>query len=297
MSLIKQHILDSFQRDGSAHKSGRANNAFSGLVLVDSDGVQHYHALGSGFCHGMFQKWRIRDALGVTDKKLVAVLTQVQELLVEKEKAKDYIKWLVTSSPWHSVFIEKDVIRIIEWGWVLDPSAPANLLGSACIATRWLTETYNPEVVKRFPVYTELLQASFSETESFLFANLFAPQTSSLYPLSVAPLTTDHAVFSWPRMTQNDVKRFLEHQPINIQPPFQKTGGVEGQICALWSYNNDSIYSNFVDLVRQIKPVAYNTRPSLDIFKKVQDSVVLLQNREQLHSVVNQIKEWVYEGC
>ncbi len=281
--MVDQKILNQFILDTTdAH-----HNVYMAYVLQGKK-EPYYYLVGNAACHGRLQK-------SYYPKGVMAILSVVRKGYIEdnKEACLRYISWLVNESPWAAIFIEKDVARVWDYGWVISPEHPANFVASGCIATRFFTENYEEAVKKRFKIWLELTANNYSGTEAFLFANMISSVRSDLYPMSVVPLTNGHTIFDGVNMSFEVAKAFLSHKPTNLHPLLNKQGGVSGGVFALWTGHSGS--GSFAKVLTELSPLNAKTKVDLHIFRAVKTKSAILANIDDVKSIIEQAKVVLYE--
>lgn len=273
----------------SAASKQKNANAYCAVITENKEGGLFLRDHGRGPCHGS-----LKEPCYTNNEPIEFVLSSVQDLRVDADGAYDYFNWLVNRSPWASVFITKDVCEGLNLGWVVDAHQPHQLVASALIASRFPTESYNPEVSNRFSVYTELLGLGYDEITSYLFACLFyktASYREKLYPLTFTPLSSGHLPFDFTCQPERYLRNILRGTPTLDTTTFAENRGYGSGITSIWGGKKDG--EAFVRFMRNVAPVKKEAAINYNIFYKEAEVGNLIKSPEDFKSVVDQILERV----
>lgn len=284
--------LEEFREEFAAAASNHKNaNAYCAVVIKDKDGNLNLYNHGRGPCHGS-----LKSPCYSNDKPIEFILSSVQNLLVNVNKAHEYFNWLINRSPWASVFITKDVDEGIRLGWVVDAHQPNQLVISALIASRFPTESYDTEVSSRFQVYTELLSLGYNEITSCVFASLFhktATHRPACYPITFTPISSGHSPFSFQGQPEKHLRNILEGSP-NLDPlTFSENRGYGVDITSIWGPRK--YHDAFTSFMRQVAPERKEAAVNYNIFFKQAEVGTLIKSKKDFKSVVDQILQRVYQ--
>lgn len=286
------HLKDLRTQFAEQGRSERSSNAYI-AVIVESSKEKDLKllTLGPGPCHGSLQYQSLPYQL-LDHQRVKYVLSQVQKLLVDKSDAEKYIEWLVQRSPWNEVFLTKDVQDILTYGYVARTDLPNNLVAGAFVASRFITESYTKDVVKRFSVYKEMIAAGASETEAYLFAHTYSSEhQKKLYPMLVQPLSSGHTALDVAGKTKDYFKRFVTASPHYAGPNFADKKGYENKIYATWGSSEGNSFTKFCS---KLKPRSGKETTNYNIFYKPKTFSYYVNNRDELKDVLAQIKEQLY---
>lgn len=260
-------------------------NAYVGLMLEAKDGTLVHRDLGKGPCHGALQTYQLRDKGVMLPIKYI--LSTIQAHDYPKKDVLFYIDWLINKSPWACVFVDKDAESVYQYGWLIGTDHSSNLVASACIATRYFTETYTPEISRRFSTYLHILTLGFSEHESMLMSYLFEKDNTKKYSVTFRSLEGGHSVFGLNRAPESYYRNFLKNTPAGLRKnTFEKAQGYDNGVHVLWAYSRSEAFFNWIKRVRPIQSIS---KKSLNIFEKIKVDTFTITSEEGFKSVIEQI--------
>lgn len=289
-----EKLREVFAKSSLSHKS---SNAYLGVVLQHKEGKQTLEVLGGGPCHGAFSSASLRHKFP-NSNSIEFLLSSVQKLLVSHEEAVVYFDWLANRSPWKDVFVTKDPEDIIKKGWVVSTDFPDNLVASALIATRFVTESYTPIILGRYKVYKDILSLGFNELEAFLFSYLFnRKKTSENFPLVFAPVTSGHAVLGVYSPTESYCRNFLLGVAAGAHnESFKKRGGYSNEVTDVWKSPKVPNSSALNTWIKGLRPKDAKAKKNLNIFHKELTSGWEIPNQKAFKSVIEQALERIYNA-
>lgn len=164
MSAEKQKeawIVHGMSRRGS-NKSDQYYNAYTAVEYPDK-----FQNLGEGACHGNFQGDLRKGCTVLHSWKMN------NSFPVDPVDEKFFYTWLINESPWAKAFIEKDYEEVLKKGFTLDPKFPADYILSACVATRFLTESYNKWTKSHYETFKDLVNEKVDPLWAFVMAVMY----------------------------------------------------------------------------------------------------------------------------
>lgn len=276
--------------------NNKSSNAFIGLVFKhNTTGELHYHELGPGPCHGALSQSSLRSYCSGIIKAYSPeyILSSVQNLLVPQADAEMFIEWLVQRSPYQEAFITKDVKDILKYGYVCRTDLPNTFVAGALIASRFITESYNDSIVKRFKVFKKFTEAGISETEAFLFAHSFVlnNKAGGRWEVEVSNLSSGHAAIDLGGRGLTYAKNFLNANIADKRGTFKERMGYESGIFSVWG---ESESKNLSSICRVLKPRSKLDAKNYNIFEKKPTAGYLINNLDDLRDIGEQLKERIY---
>lgn len=269
-----------------------SHNSFGGFILDDMS----LRTIGTWVCHGWLIPYNLSTLCNkhkFQSKDIKYILSACMHSFASQDKVLAHIDWLVNRSPWASIFLDKDVARIYELGFVVDAHAPSNLVGNGLVATRFYTESYVSDWKNRAPINQEFLDMGFTETEAYLFTHLYAPDKKSLYPVTYSRYSSGHAVLSSSNVGKEYYKNFLSGNPVNLSGSIRECGGYPTDtLNATWGKSVSG--DRFSERVQALRPIIAVQKKDLHIFRRTAREAWSYENREQLKSVLTQLKEMIY---
>jgi hypothetical protein len=279
-----EDVRKKFVADGEDHLD---KNAYLALMLEGKDGELVYKILGNGPCHGSLQIYNLANKVTLPIKY---ILSAIQTHNYKDEYVLPYIDWLLNRSPWADVFVDKDVKSVYKYGWLIGTDQPSNLVASACIATRYFTETYTPQISRRYETYLHILSLGFSEHESMLMSYLFEKDKGKKYLVNFRSLECSHSVFAMNRAPESYYRNFLNDNPKGCQTgSFKSRKGYDGEIHALWKSSGGSSSDAFFSWIQNVRPIDSKAKKSLNIFEKIETKGFTITSEEGFKSVITQV--------
>lgn len=151
-------------RKGGGYDSHQ--NAFLGIL----DDKEVFHNLNFGPCHGGLQE--PYKGRGYTPKVIyswkmnrVAVSTDEREAF--------YTNWLIKESPWSKAFISKSWEEVLEEGYKVKTDLPSDYVASACVATRFYTESHNNWIHGHVNTFEDLLDKGVDPLWAFTMSQMY----------------------------------------------------------------------------------------------------------------------------
>lgn len=282
--------IQKFRETFAASAKGNGSNAYLGVILGNDQIGLSYKNIGSGPCHGAFQSYQLREKINGLPIKYL--LSTVQSHNYEKEQVVPYIDWMANRSPWAALHVEKDPEAILKFGWVISPDFPANLVASACIATRAFTEHYTPSVGSRFKTYLHILSLGFKEEEALLMSYLFVKGNTSRYSVVFAELVAGHGIFALNGQPECYYRNFLLGTPKNlVGGTFASNKGYDGEVCAVWKTPSVPASTAFMTWIKRVRPRDAVGKKNLNIFEKILTDGWEYTTEEGFKNVLEQILE------
>lgn len=269
---------------------GNHSNAYGGLIFTDGQMT----TIGGHPCHGFLgtSYYHSYQRKNVDVQYILSAIRSDQ--ITDHDTARDFYNWLFNDSPWHSVFIEKSYDKALTHGVVGDPSAPANLLASGMIASRFMTETYASDQQYRRPIYKELREAGFSQADAFVFAHMFVSENPAkkLYPVKFSRFSSGHSVFPGQGAAEGYFRNFFNSTPYMLTEPLGRTGYKAGTLNSVWG--DYSGKDGFGQWCSTVAPTKKKVAKDYHIFRAKPKDSYLIQNRADFVEVVLKIKERIY---
>lgn len=292
-------IREEFAKKASEYTNRKGSdwNSFGGFVLSDNT----YFHVGKWVCHGWLSEYNLEHYVPNRGKVHKTGIKYVLSAVMHNwtstdEQLNKFIDWLVNRSPWAVVFVDKDVQRIRELGYVVDANHPSSFIGSAMVASRFMTESYSGDNWKwRCDVYQELLAIGCTENEAFMFAHMYNKETAGkLYPITFSRLSAGHSTFYGCNYQENYVRSFLEGKPANFGGNVLASGkGYEGDtLNKTWGKTTGS--DAFAKKVQALLPVSKRIKKDLHIFRKAPSTSYSYKDREDFASVIQQLRGLIY---
>ncbi len=271
---------------GDKKKGHEGEVAFMGVI--DSDG-QLTRAYGN-VCHASFRE-SVSYHFSIDDnKKIQYLLSAQQKRLCSKEEEIFFVDWLVNKSPYTEVFVNKDVDSILAYGHVIDPNQFSTLIGSALVATRFITESGGQSPFGRWPIFQEIIRCGESVDMAFLFSHLYTSQNSKqLYPMILAPLDNNHVCIKPAEHSLDYMKNFLAHKAIK-GASFKERNGFGYGLASAWEAFDGSKTKADVLLGRLI-PASQFVGKNHNIFAIKPKNQYALKNDKDLVNIIQQVKE------
>lgn len=291
-------IREKFASDAADYVSRRSSehNSFGAFILSDNS----YFLVGKWVCHGWLSDNNITGYIKNREKLKIGikyVLSAVMTPWVTEDKLLAYIDWLVNRSPWEKIFLDKDAKSVRKLGYLIDANYPSSFIGSAMIASRFMTESYSGDRWQtRCHLYQELLEVGCTENEAFIFSHIYDSTTyKSLYPVSFSTLSSGHSTFYATYYQENYVRNFLSGTPVNVgkNTLAQGRGYEYSSLNSTWG---DATGKNsFLDKVSSLVPVHKHLKQDLHIFRRIisKDQYQIL-DREDFSSIISQLRECLY---
>ncbi len=285
------------------HASASGHNAYGAFILRDNT----LGTVGPWVCHGWlkdetFPEYLRQDNLNLRLRRgasPVYILSAVMHLHTSKEFARSYIHWLVNESNWAEVFVDKDADSIMRLGYLVDANKPSNLIASAFVASRFLTESYTgtEQLLLRHKVYEKLLTLGCSRNEAFMFCHMYTPEVSKkFYPIVPMLFKTGHTPFSYSGVTQAVVKNFLTNNRVGLSTHTiaERVGYSSNSISAVWGSVTTPDANSFWTKVMAIAPAKATKSVDHNIFRKIKVNGVSFSSDEDFLSVINQLRAIVH---
>lgn len=268
-------------------KNNVKQNAYLGTAIKSGDKFT-LCIQGAGPCHGGWQRNREKMS------RPLYAFSSVQEEKRCPEIEKDFYTFLANESCFKDCFISKDYEDILENGWVLDCSQPANIVANAAIATRFYTEHYSASLKARHPTYLALRELGIDVWESYFFAHVFTPaNTKKAFPCSAVPYRAGHTIFQLENRPLDAYKRMLkgvfDKNGVSKESFMDNDGYTYGTLDTLWGKQGENPKSG--EWFQKFKPIVATAKVNLNIFEKKVAEGYSLKSESDLLSVVEQIKE------
>lgn len=262
------------------------NNVTLGGVRGEEQGVW----MENGPCHGGYSKGNCRDV------KYLIWGPKLRRNLMPNSERKLFTEWLTKESPWAPVFLSKDWKEIKQYGFVGRTDLPENFVISACIASRFTYESYCDFSGIR-AVWRSLIAAGVSLEDAYLFSHLLIKEGKGW---KVGAFSTGHSPFNLSTVQEDAYRNYWAKNLGNPSPrTFFDNGGYGGCNCSAYSLfsnkNSSSSYSGaFYKRILSMRPKSLNMAINHNIFKLEDKAGYLLTNKEDLFSIIDQIKEAVH---
>jgi hypothetical protein len=218
---------------------------------------------------------------------------------IDEERGKKYIHWLTNASPYAEAFVDKNPNTIWEKQFILTPHVPANVMVSAAIATRWLSESRNKGPIR---IWNELVvKCKADPLYAFAFSHFYnVTNFDTLYPVFCSP-NDNHNVLYFSKLNTKVVKNFVTNNKVGPTDTYFKLRGYKN-LEALWGGREQSVgtvstgaagvYVKMGDIVKTFRPkivtsVNYNPFEKYMLIKS-KEQVARLQNISDLENVYNQ---------
>ena len=287
---------EQFAADSEYSRNHRSsdNNSFGGFILKDNT----YAKVGKWLCHGWLSDYNIAGHIPcktvVNKVGIKYVLSAVMKPHVSDKLLRRFIDWLINRSPWQHLHLDKDVDRVLKYGYVVDANHPSSLITSGFIASRFVTESYmaKDEVTRRCRVYEELLDMGCSENEAFFFAHMYTSdgKKGDAYPITFSRWSSGHSTFYANNYQENYVRNFLQGTPANLASNILSSAkGYES--CTLnkvWGNQTDK--DSFGERVQRIIPISKSEKKDYHIFRKAPAKGYSYKDREDFMSVIEQLR-------
>lgn len=274
--------------EGYTSRYSSDHNAYGGFIYEDGT----THVVGRYACHGFLGTYSMETLRKKAKISYLMSAVMHPHSNVSKEDLHHFIDWLVNRSPWHMIFADKDVERIIKLGHLVDANHPTTFIASGMIASRFPTESYSgTEIVGRFAVYKELLQMKVSENEAFFYAHMFAPNAyNRLYPITFSRFSSGHSTFFAHNYQENYVRNFLEGKVVHVgKNVLAKGRGYEsGYLNKTWGDKTDK--DSFGEAIKRLRPIRANVKVDHHIFRKAPAVGYSYADRDDFASIIEQLR-------
>lgn len=207
-----QKCLDYFAKD--REKTVTAVSCFGGMTSKGD-----IFSYGNSPCHASLNGMKSKE-------KLKYVVSQHQKPFASIER-EDHLKWVdyfVNRSPWKDVHILKDAEKILDGCYILDPETDKNLLASACIVSRFNTESNK----LNFAYWAKLVKDGVKEDIATLLSHIFK--------------LDDNKVSYHPYYSHNSF------HPVNSMGPKGCSNFLEGKYNKNGSYQNSRNYTRVSEI-------------------------------------------------
>lgn len=275
----------------SRQAEGFRANAFGGLIYEDNS----LHVIGIHPCHGFLQTSYWGGYARRSPIKYILSAIRAEEI-TDEALAEDFYDWLFNRSPWANVFVEKSYQQARLLGVVARVDLPANLIATAMIASRFMTETYASEQRYRRAIYKELRNIGYDEATSFVFAHLFNSVNVSkgLYPVHFSRFSSGHSVFYATGISEGYFRNFFNNTPPNLSEVslLANKGYKTGTLNSLWGNSSDR--DAFATWCGTVAPPKKSKGQDHHIFRAKPKDTVVLKNAEDFKAVVDLIKERIF---
>ena len=198
-----------YRKEGGVYGS---RNAFLGITSNKGD----FHNLGFGPCHGGFQmpygkRNYTPKVLHSWKMNRVALSTDEREVF--------YTNWLINESPWSKAFISKSWEEVLEKGYEVTADLPADYVASACVATRFYTESHDSWINGHVKTFEDLLDKGVDPLWAFTMSQMYKKTASGYsYQMQNGHELVPH---NWSKET---IKKFLKGD-YNPEETFAKRTG------------------------------------------------------------------------
>ena len=284
-----------FATDSEYARNHRAsdNNSFGGFILKDDT----YEKVGKWPCHGWLSDYNLATLPCKSTVNRVGikyVLSAVMKPHVSDKLLRRFVDWIINRSPWQHLHIDKDVDRVLKYGYVVDANHSSAFIASGFIATRFVTESYmsKEEVVSRSRVYEELLDMGCEENEAFFFAHMYTSdgKKGQVYPITFSRWSSGHSTFFANNYQENYVRNFLLGTPANLASNvLSKPKGYEsGTLNKVWG--NQTGKDSFGERVQRLVPISKSEKVDYHIFRKAPAVGYSYKDREDFTSVIEQLR-------
>lgn len=157
-----------------------------------------------------------------------------------------FCSWMIKDSPWASCFKNRRAKDVMEGHWLLDIDSPANLLASACMATRLPSEYPNS-----FLVWDRLVSLGLDGAKAYVAAMHLTASGKGvdIYPVSIS-IKYGHIPFHscW---NKTYYENFLNNNRVNIQGPYREVLNFNNA-SGIWG--KEGGYDGRLDLIQNLKP-------------------------------------------
>jgi len=285
-----------FKEDFSEYLTATSSswNSFGGLVYEDG----YYQRIGKYVCHGWLGDSAYRRFLldfGAVPVKFI-LSAVMKSRSANSSKVLRYHDWLINRSTWADVFVEKDAVKAVEFGHVIDASKHPSLIATACIASRFQTEAYTDGLVKREKLYYDFLEGGFTEDEAFLFTHLYNPtRDRKSYPVTFSRFSSGHSTFlssGWSKQyAKNFLTRTLDLTKDGVQD-MKRGGYMTNSLNCIWGKKEEADSLGIV--CKRLKPSEVKLAEDFHIFRKAPSNSYEYKDSSDLMDVARQLKEWIY---
>jgi hypothetical protein len=214
-----------------------------------------------------------------------------------------YINWLVNESPYAEVFVIKDPTEIIGKYYLIDASAPANLVVGACVCARFSWEAKNESAIN---IWYKIVELGGNPNLAFAFAHVYRGGNSQdkLYPITCTPGYDSHNVVSFSNASFEKVSNFITNTQRNLEDPFNRVLEYN-RVESVWEtrpnldWNHDHS-EEFKDFLLSLEPISgvkefnYNIFKPKNLYDRTKETYKIT-NDEDLMSVFKQVEEKLYE--
>jgi len=287
-------IREKFATSASEYTDHRHidNNSFGAFILADNT----YFEVGKWVCHGWLSEYNMQHYIVGREKLKKGVkyaLSAVMKPWVSEDKLLRYIDWLINRSPWEKIFVDKDATSVRQLGYLVDANHPSSFIGSAMVASRFMTESYSGKSWEcRCKVYQELLEIGCTENEAFFFAHMYNIEVDKgLYPLVFSRLQSGHWTFFGSNYQENYVRNFLTGHVAKTGANILASGkGYESDtLNSTWGLT-DLSSDAFGKKVQALQPIRMEVKKDHHIFRKLRVDSYSIQDRADFISIINQLK-------
>lgn len=286
---LREQFRNSFLSYAACAEKRTAYNTYTGFIRTNNT----LSVIGKWACHAPisdynWSRWVGSDA---TPKYFLSFVTSALTKGAEK-LLPGYIDWLINRSPWQTIFVDKDVNSVLQYGHLVDCSQPSSFIGSAMIASRFFNEAYDTSIQPRYKVYERLLGVGATENEAFFYSHMFThdPRQGVYF----APFSSGHSTFYAQNYQESYVRNFLRATPVYLRESetLKKGKGYSsGSLNRVWG---DTTTSNaFLNWAKGVAPKRGNVKEDLNIFRKIKGKSFYFTSDEDLYSLLEQLRERV----
>lgn len=264
-----------------ANKTAKSYAACFGWIF-EGGGIEHR----TGGCHGgLYTAPRSQGTI-----KYVINSHQLKHKELTDAEHKIFINYLVNESPYKDVHLRKDPDAILEDYYLLDASAPNNLVGAAATTARGNTESFQNYFSKMFTFLRG--EMGMKPNDAYVFANIFRGDLKKIFPM-YAGAGVGNVALAVEYGNREYLKNFLNATPAIKLAPYNETYSFD-KTQATWGTrgsNHGEVYNYLVNL----KPRVTTQSTNFNIFDILRKKLagIEIHNKKDLQSIIDQWYEWV----
>jgi len=248
--------------------------------------------MGGGACHGQFSAGNFSRT-----PKYLWWDSGLYKNLFKTSYQKPFIDWFVNESLYAEAFLSKSFEEVRDCGYLCRTDLPQNFVIGAAIMSRFIGENYNDFSSSR-KVYYAMIDAGISIEDAYIFSFLLSMPDNKIY---FSPYSSGHTIFNLSYATKKTYQNYKNRNLILDSITFQKNGGYGGyskgtRETVLGTFGETDGSQTLYKELSKIVPKSVVNKEDYHIFRKrtLQQSA-FMPAKENIVSVVSQIKEMVYE--
>jgi hypothetical protein len=196
-----------------------------------------------------------------------------------------WVDYFINRSPWADVHMVKDPEWCFTNGYIMNPEMPQNLIGSACIISRFNTENYG---FNNFKTWEVLNRFGVDGDTAVLFSHVYSVHGSAI---TYGQYTT-HNGFYPIKMDVKGCQAFLRRELDKkaAGKPYNEARNYS-DVYAIWGATNN-YNTPFDRLCQSLRPKKLGKVVEYNIFKDIRtgDRLAIDINREDVLNVVEQFR-------